>query len=77
MASLESQSRFQQNRPEIFQADARHVSRGFGDNKNLAVEWSTVTGFSLSESDLDPRDDRASRLHRVGMIRSWVIFDRV
>jgi len=36
-----------------------------------------VAGFSLSKYDLDPCDDRASRLHRVGMIRSWVIFDRV
>ena len=40
-------------------------------------EWSTVAGFSLSESDLDPCDDRVSRLHRVRTIRSWVIFDRV
>ena len=36
MASLESQSHFQQNRPEIFQADVRHVSCGFDDDKNLA-----------------------------------------
>ena len=54
MASLESQSHFQHNRPDVFQADVRHVSRVFDDDKNLA-----------------------SRLHRVGMIRSWVIFDRV
>ena len=77
MASLESQSHFQQNRPEIFQADVLHVSRGFDDDKNLARGMVYRRWIFPSKSDLDPCDGRASRLHRVGMIRSWVIFDRV